>query len=497
MPEKLLLTLIWPEAEATSQSHRTLRSLLPVADKIQMIFLRPWPHQPRFPNSLVLTGDPPQTLAHLINRSLSVAGGEFLTMLQPGIEVSADLPTRLAQFADRHPDADYFYGDYVAIDSSGSRGSIESNCCPDDITEREDWGPLEIYRTSALHRMGGCDERIRFRTDYDLRLKLTDTQPAAHLPHALCAVAQRQPEQAETAQALFFPGRGKFGGFSYLFMDAAEEQEVEEIFYDALRRRGAYLEQAPGGMFPAPEHTRPRVSVIIPVHNRGAFLSLAVASIQRGEFPDFEVIIIDNASTDDTLTVAQSLARSDSRIRFISLPDNIIARALNAGVKAARGEYIAQLDSDDEYTAATLDVMVRHLDEHPDEGLAISYYELMNESGETLEEFGVIKHLEYNRNNILRVDGAGAVRVWRKAAILEFGGFNEEDFGHYGEDYDLVLKVGERYEVGRVHQVLYRYRRHPGNSDILRPQALKIRNKTLARQRAIQRRRTLNQRRLR
>jgi glycosyltransferase involved in cell wall biosynthesis len=213
-----------------------------------------------------------------------------------------------------------------------------------------------------------------------------------------------------------------------------------------------------------------------------------VGSVQRGTFQDFEIIIVDNASTDNTLAVAQDLAMRDPRLKVIALPDNVIARALNAGVRAARGEYIAQLDSDDEYTPQTLSAMVRHLDEHPEEALAISYYELMNPEGVTLTEFGIIKHLEYNRNNILRVDGAGALRCWRKAAILEFGGFNEEDFGHYGEDYDLVLKCGEKYEVGRVHEVLYRYRRHPGNSDVLRAHSLKIHNKTLARQRAIRRR---------
>jgi glycosyltransferase involved in cell wall biosynthesis len=235
------------------------------------------------------------------------------------------------------------------------------------------------------------------------------------------------------------------------------------------------------------------VSVIIPIHNRPEFLPLSVSSVQRGVFQDFEIIIVDNASTDDTLAVAQNLARRDSRLRVLSLPDNVIARALNAGVRAARGQYIAQLDSDDEYTPKTLDAMAHHLDSHPEEALAISYYELMDPQGKTLEEFGIIKHLEYNRNNILRVDGAGAVRVWRKAAIEEFGGFDERDFGHYGEDYDLVLKVGERYEVGRVHQVLYRYRRHPGNSDVLRPHEMKIHNKTLARQRAILRRRRINE----
>jgi GT2 family glycosyltransferase len=346
---------------------------------------------------------------------------------------------------------------------------------------------------SALRDLGGCDARFRFRHDYHLRLRLSIDQPLCRIPEILCTAPSTRPDKDPGAEALFFPGRGKLGGFSYLFMNPDEEKEIEEIFYRFLKLSGAYLDRSPGGTFVRSKGISPRVSVVIPVHNRAGFLPLAIASVQSGTFEDFEIIIVDNASEDDTLEVARNLANEDKRIHVISLPDNIIAKALNTGVACARGEYIAQLDSDDEYTPQTLEVMVRALDDNVDWALAISYYDLMDESGNILEDFGIIKHLEYNRNNILRVDGAGALRCWRKAAIDELGGFNEKDFGHYGEDYDLVLRAGEKWEVGRVHQVLYHYRRHPDNSDVLRPHAMKIKNKTLARRRALERRKLLNQ----
>jgi GT2 family glycosyltransferase len=182
----------------------------------------------------------------------------------------------------------------------------------------------------------------------------------------------------------------------------------------------------------------------------------------------------------------------DQRVRLLHCPENVIAKSLNTGVAAAQGRYIAQLDSDDEYIPDTLRSMVGYLEENPEMGLAISYYELMDERGKSLEEFGIIKHLEYNKNNILRVDGAGAVRVWRKSVLKEMGGFDEKELGGYGEDYDLVLKVSERYQVGRVHEVLYRYRRHGGNTDALIDNQRKIRAKSLARQNALRRRRELN-----
>jgi hypothetical protein len=76
--------------------------------------------------------------------------------------------------------------------------------------------------------------------------------------------------------------------------------------------------------------------------------------------------------------------------------------------------------------------------------------------------------------------------------MLQFGLFDEKELGHYGEDYDLVLKVGEKYEVGRVHEVYYRYRRHADNTDVRRDPEMKIYNKTLARLHALKRRQVMN-----
>ncbi|RJP77397.1 MAG: glycosyltransferase [Candidatus Zixiibacteriota bacterium] len=484
-----LLSLILPGTDTPEQRKITLKPLSILKSYTQLILLPGVSIPEGFPHVVTLEGEPPVGLAQLINCALPQAQGVFLAVAPPGLNIAIDLFMALSRSAK--DDTDYIYGDYFQ-ESPEKSSPVLSQVAPGDITEREDWGPLEFYRVEALRRIGGADESLRFRPDYDLRLKLTQDRPATRLDTVFYTVPQTQSQDTAAASALFFPGRGKFGGFSYLFMDPAEEKEIEEIFYRFLQRTGAWLEAPTGNRFAPGPGTSPRVSVVIPIHNRAGFLPLSVGSVQRGTFQDFEIIIVDNASTDDTLDAARDLAAQDPRIRVLSLPDNVIAKALNAGVREARGEYVAQLDSDDEYTPDTLASAVRHLDEHPEEGLAISYYELMDPEGKTLEEFGVIKHLEYNRNNILRVDGAGAVRVWRRAAILEFGGFNEQDFGHYGEDYDLVLKVGEKYEVGRIHEVLYRYRRHPGNSDVLRAHEMKILNKTLARQRALERRRAIN-----
>ncbi len=407
--------------------------------------------------------------------------------IPPGVRLhDRTAPEKIARAFNENPEAGLFVADYMVED-------ILTEIYPlgDDLTEREDFGVAWGFPAWALEKIGGADISLRYAAFYDLRLKLAEIGPIVHLQQPLFQV--RQTEETSSAEKLFYPGRGRFGGFSYLFLGPEEEKEIEEVFYRCLHRRGAWIDLKPEKVQPVPLNPgQPLVTVIIPVHNRARFLPKAIDSILNGSFQNFEIIIVDNASTDSTREVATRFCRQDQRIRLLENKVNLIAKALNLGVREARGRYIAQLDSDDEYTPATLETMVSHLESHPTCALAISYYELMDDKGVTLEEFGVIKHLEYNENNILRVDGAGAVRVWHKCVIEEFGGFNEVDFPNYGEDYDLVLKVSERYSVDRVHQVAYRYRRHPGNTDALRRPQDKIRAKTFARSRAIERRQKMN-----
>lgn len=428
------------------------------------------------------------TLGELLAKAFRETAADLYLWVPPGVEVVRGGLERFVKAFEDDSGASLFVSDYRADGRDVSLYPLQG-----DLTEREDFGAVWGLPRWALEKIGGVNESLRSATFYDLRLKLAEVGSLKHLQGATHTVQLPQEQETTHAEALFYPGHGAYGGFSYLFMEPEEEKEVEEVFYECLRRRGAWQELPDNEVTPAPlKEGDPIASVIIPVHNRARFLPFAVESVLRGALQDFEIIIVDNASLDNSLEVAREYEKKDERIRVLTNEVNLISQALNMGVREARGRYIAQLDSDDEYTANTLETMTAHLENNSKCGLAISYYELMDENGTTLEDFGVIKHLEYNLNNILRVDGAGAVRVWHKSVIEEFGGFNEVDFPNYGEDYDLVLKVSEKYHIDRVHEVCYRYRRHPGNTDALRRPEDKIRAKTFARSRAIERRRKLN-----
>ena len=426
-----------------------------------------------------------KSIPSALNEIVMDSDADFVIVMPENVELGSNL---IYELSDCDGSAGLIYSDY--FESSG--GKTESKVTyegPEDITERADLGPVMIYRTDCLHKIGGWDESLKNAFDYDLRLRMAESFSSYRITSPAYTV---YPEPADdgAAQKLFFPGKGKYGGFSYLFMDKEEEEEIERVFMNCLKRRGAFLAGEAQAMRAEPRIS-PLVSVITPVYNREEFIGQAIESVIGGKFEDFEYIIIDNGSTDSTREVVKKYTELDSRVRLLENNVNRIAYSLNLGVKNAGGKYISQLDSDDLYTPDTLQSLTDFMEE-TNCGLGISYYSLIDEAGNDLPEFGVIKHLEYSRNNILRVDGAGAARMWRKSAIEELGGFDAEDLVDYGEDYDLYVKLGERYLIGRVHEVLYKYRRHPDNSDILRDPMFKLRNKNLARERALARRKKMN-----
>ena len=372
---------------------------------------------------LSLNSDP-ANFAACVNEAARRAGEGLLVSLPPDLqELTDDWQTILLDIAE-DSDCVFFYGNYAVRDKQGDTHLVTREDIG-DITEREDWGPVWAVRCDWLNSIGGLDETNHRAAFYDLLLKSFSRR--CHIDKELAAIAA--PPTSVDADSLkdklFFPGRGALGGFSYLFMDKEEESHIENVFYNFLKRQNVWLEGERTSIPDSPPFTGGQggvmVSIVTPVYNRARFIGKAIQSVQNNTFTDWEYIIVDNGSTDGTQEMVLQYAEHDSRIRLIENDRNVIALALNLGVKQARGKYISQLDSDDEYLPHTMQTMVDALESNPTWGLAISYYELMNEAGEALPEFGVIKHEQYNRNNILRRDGAGALRCWHRSVILGNG----------------------------------------------------------------------------
>lgn len=122
----------------------------------------------------------------------------------------------------------------------------------------------------------------------------------------------------------------------------------------------------------------PRVTVIIPTFNRAEYVNTAVDSVLRQSMQEFEIIIVDDGSTDDT---AERLRKYGSKISYIRTNNQGFALARNTGLQAARGKYIAYLDSDDEYLEHKLEIQAGLLDEYPEIGLVYTEFSAFDDAG--------------------------------------------------------------------------------------------------------------------
>lgn len=430
------------------------------------------------------------TFAKIINFGVS-KGHDYIVPLPAGVKLAPGALQEFADFLDSHKDAAVAFSSYTEESADGKKEDIHLYPHEGAFHERFDFGFVKVYRTAAVKEVGGAREDLTRASEYDLDLKLTDNKSIELIDKLLYSTSPAEGGD-EKPSALHSPGKGKLGGFSYIFYPEDLEREVTGAFEDMLRRRGAWIDHETVNV-PYPDMPyEVLATVIIPVLDRVKYIGNALDRVLDGTFQDFEVIVIDNGSKDGTQKVVEEYSARDPRVRLLHGTGGSISSALNEGIRAARGKYICQLDSDDEYTPDTLEKMVGHMESHPKCGLAISYYELMDENRGVVEGIDPVTHSGYTRNQILRRDGGGALRVFPKVVLEEMGYYDEKNFGNFGEDYDMVLKTGEKYDVDRVHKVLYRYRRHSDNTDITRDPLMKIQNKNNARLNALARRKKIN-----
>ncbi len=205
----------------------------------------------------------------------------------------------------------------------------------------------------------------------------------------------------------------------------------------------------------------PRVSVIIPTRNRAQLLGTAIASVIRQTFQDFEIIVVDDASDDATESVVRALV--DDRIRYFkhSTRRNVSA-ARNTGVVGSRGEFLAFLDDDDEWLPTKLERQVNLLDQcAPVVGGVYTGFVMVDRmAGDVLgaivpSKAGHILH-ELCRHNCI---GTASTMVLRRKCLEEVGLFDETV--HFGEEYDMWIRVARRFEFTYLGEPLVRYSVHP------------------------------------
>ncbi len=211
----------------------------------------------------------------------------------------------------------------------------------------------------------------------------------------------------------------------------------------------------------------PEISILMPCYNAAETLPETLASITAQTYGDYELLAMDDGSTDATAEVLMAAARRDERIRYERLPRGGIIPALNAGLALARGEFVARMDADDVMHPDRLAVQRVWFEQHPETDILSSRIEALGGVREGFAIYlswlnGLQDEGELLRERFVESPLAHPSVMLRRAAYERLGGY--ADYG-WPEDYDLWLRAAETgLRFGKTPETLLAWRDHPARA---------------------------------
>jgi glycosyltransferase involved in cell wall biosynthesis len=351
------------------------------------------------------------------------------------------------------------YSDYHDIQAGQRVSHPVIECQTGSVRDDFNFGSVLLFDSKALKAAAKAGERQNYEYAglYSLRLAVSRSYPITRVGESLYGKVELDVRKSDQKQFDYVDPKHR-----------AVQIEMEGAVTEHLKRIGAWLKPN----FKAPKlddgEFAFEASVIIPVRNRVKTVGDAVASVlnQKTTFP-FNLIVVDNHSTDGTTVLLSSIAQKDTRMVH-AIPqrqDLLIGGCWNEGVHhPACGRFAVQLDSDDIYSDEN--TLQKIVDAFRREKCAavVGSYRMTNFKLEEIPP-GVIDHKEWTPdnglNNALRINGLGAPRAFYTPVLRRIKLPNVS----YGEDYAGVLAVSREYQIGRIYEPIYLCRRWEGNSD--------------------------------
>lgn len=213
------------------------------------------------------------------------------------------------------------------------------------------------------------------------------------------------------------------------------------------------------------------VSVIMPAYNGERFIKQAIESVLEQIYSHWELIVVDDGSTDATAKIVSGY--KDLRIKYVFQENRGQAASLNRGLNLARGTYVTTLDVDDWFTPNSLQDRVRFLDVNPQYDLVYGDGVFCDQSGKELKRFSALRSREVTGDvfDVLLSNaffGTGANVMVRKSALEKFDIRYDETI-IWCQDYDLYLRLAEKCRFGYVDSITVWYRLHTANMTMSMP----------------------------
>ncbi len=351
------------------------------------------------------------------------------------------------------------YSDYYDIKDGRKTPHPTIDLQLGSVRDDFNFGSVVLIETDALRKAVGDFGSTEYAHagHYQMRLALSRLRPIVRIGEFLYSKIELDTRRSGEKQFDYVDPRNR-----------AVQIEMEKVATEHLRKIGAFLGprfeavNLEEGSFPV------EASVVIPVRNRVKTVGDAVESVlkQKTSFP-FNLIIVDNHSTDGTTDLLRQAAQRDARVIHVIPPrdDLGIGGCWTEAIHHDKcGRYAVQLDSDDLYKDEHTLQKVVDVFRREKCAMVVGSYQMVNFKLEEIPP-GVIDHQEWTpangRNNALRINGLGAPRAFYTPILRQINVPNVS----YGEDYAVGLAISRDYQIGRIYEPIYLCRRWEGNSD--------------------------------
>jgi len=216
------------------------------------------------------------------------------------------------------------------------------------------------------------------------------------------------------------------------------------------------------------------VSIVMPNYNGALYLREAIESVLNQTFTNFEFIIVDDASTDNSRDIIADYSARDNRIKVVfNAVNQYVNRTANIGLEAASGKYYARIDSDDICLPNRIEMQYEFMENNPDVLICGSYCHIIDKNGNIISNKKFpIEDYEIKRALWRRTPIQHSCLFARREIIINNGKYNATDTP--SEDLEMLIRLGSKYKFANIPEYLVKYRVH-GNNIIMRQQRAVIR----------------------
>lgn len=308
-----------------------------------------------------------------------------------------------------------------------------------------------IVRKSCLKKLGGFNESVRLRglEDYELWLRLSGQKLGKVKAIKKPLASYRRHDQNVSLDSVNHPLE------DIVFALSTARSSAWSKMADPERR---YLDQAidnhQKNLHEYKRTSAPLVSIVMSVYNAGDYLKEAIGSILDQTYQNFEFIIIDDGSTDDSWKTIQKF--SDKRIYAIRQKNKGLQGGLNAGIGQASGVYIARMDQDDISNAERIEKQVRFLEFNTDIAIVGTNFSLIDETSKVIEHSYYLDRPEDLNLEVFTRNPFGHGTVMLRASALKTIGLYDKD--EPVEDYQLWWRILKNFKGANLTEELYRWR---------------------------------------